>query len=64
MRLKILSDGTVGGSRLVDAATGEQIENVTFIELKIDPAQGVKALIHFQMLEVDLMVETGPVSSG
>lgn len=54
MNLKIISDGTATGSRVVDAKTGEQVENVEFVDLHISGKDGVRGTLRFIMLQVDV----------
>lgn len=60
MNLKIISDGTPQGSRLVSAETGEPVQNVTFAEITIDTKKGVAATLRFEFLQVDVKVATPP----
>lgn len=53
MRLKLISDGTPKGSRVVDAATGELVRGITRIELVITPT-GNEATVHLVNVVVDV----------
>lgn len=61
MDLKIISDGTPQGSRLVNAQTDEPVENVTFAEITIHAKEGVKATLRFEFLQVDVKIATPPL---
>ena len=58
MNLKIVGDGTPQGSRVVIAETGETVENVEFVELSVHATEGVKGVIRFLMLQVDIEFST------
>lgn len=45
MRIKIISDGTAFGTKIVDAATGEAIDFVTAIEFKIRAADNAPSVV-------------------
>lgn len=60
MRIKIVSDGTVGGSKVVNAETGEQIENVRGIELLLSADTGVHCMIDVMQPEIDAECDVDP----
>ena len=45
MKLKVVSDGTMQGTRIVDEATGEAIENVVSVEIRIDARTRLSTLV-------------------
>jgi len=57
MRLKVISDGTQGGTKVIDAATGKEMKHVLAIRINIDPQ-------HFEaevlMSKVDLELDNCP----
>ena len=58
MKLKIISDGTAWGTRVVNAETGEQIEYVSTINWFWEPKDwGARATIEVVNVEVDLEVD-------
>jgi hypothetical protein len=57
MKLKIISDGTYLGTKVVNAATGEAIENVTSIRWDVDWRNGIaEAAIEFRFIGVEFHV--------
>lgn len=57
MRIKIVSDGTLPGSRVTDE-NGNEIENVRSVVWSISAERGVSvAAIHFDKVEVELESE-------
>lgn len=56
MRLRIISDGTPGGSRVVNAETGELVERVTRVELAGD-YRGFTGIIYVRQVEVDVVAD-------
>ena len=61
MQLKLISDGTPQNSKLVNAETGELIENVEFVDLRIHATEGVTGTIRFLFLRVDVNFISPPV---
>lgn len=58
MRIKIISDGTAVGTRVVDRDTGEQLRNVIGIRWRIaDYDDRAIAQIEFSNVEVELEAE-------
>jgi hypothetical protein len=59
MRVKIVSDGTVDGTRVVDAETGELMRGVMGIQWIATPGSeaGVYAVLTLRNVEVDLETE-------
>lgn len=51
MQIKIISDGMVAGTRVVDAKTGEEIEGVTFIRWELS-VNGVVATAELKFINV------------
>lgn len=64
MKIKIISDGTPRGTRVVDRATGEPIERVASISWVITASGHAAASIIIDDPEVDLEVETEAPSRG
>ena len=69
MKIKIVSDGTTWGTHVVNAETGEQIQNVTKIDISID-AKDATAKTTLTLVRVPLeitseatVVEALPVTS-
>ena len=58
MNLKIIGDGIPQGSRVVCAETGETVENVKFVDLRIHATEGVNGTIRFEQLQVDIEFST------
>jgi hypothetical protein len=56
VKLKIVSDGTPQGTRVV-TPSGEMINNVEAAEISIDAKEGVKAKLRFKSIEVELVAE-------
>lgn len=54
MRLKVVSDGTPSGSRVVDAWTGETVEGVECVELKISAMDVPRATFHCVSVPVEI----------
>ena len=61
MRIKILSDGSPTGTRLVDAESGEPVHGVTSIEWAHKAGELVYAVVEFHSLPVEIIVDVGPV---
>ncbi len=58
MRIKIISDGTTLGTRLVNAETGESIDGATSITWSANIDDGsVVALVRFIRLPIDAIGE-------
>lgn len=59
-KIKITGDGTVTGTRVRDAETGEEIDNCTAVYFKHEVGAIPEAVLHFQLveIEVDGVVET------
>jgi len=57
MKVRLVSDGTSIGSKVLNAETGELIENVTIASVSIS-ARGVPtAVLHFANVEMDVVAE-------
>ena len=59
MKLKLVSDGTPQGSNVVIAETGQVVENVEVVDLRVDAKAGVTGTLRFIFLQVDVAF-TGP----
>ena len=57
MKLKIISDGTPGGTKVIDIASGELIENVSRVFWDIDVHKASTAHIEVRKCEVDVEIE-------
>jgi len=58
MEIKLISDGTGPNTRIVNADTGEEIENITDIKFEISAKDLVsKAVITFVKVGCDLKAE-------
>ena len=58
MKIKIISDGTVTGTRVLDADTGEELKDCTAVHWYIDTVHGIAiADVRFWKTEVDLVGE-------
>lgn len=55
MRVKIVSDGTLGGSKVVNAETGETLDHVRRIELVLDCETGVQCIL--DVIRPDMEIE-------
>ena len=59
MRLKIKSDGTILGTKIIDAETGAVVENVTKVTVVYDANSNlVCADVHMLGMDLDIEVET------
>jgi hypothetical protein len=56
MKLRIESDGTLRGTRLVDAATGEEIEGVREVTWEWERGYPANVRVVLQEVETDLAV--------
>jgi hypothetical protein len=56
MLLKIISDGTPRGTRVIDADTGELVEKVTHVDVHID-VDNIRAWIQVVQPELDIIAE-------
>lgn len=56
MKLKIISDGTLMGTKIVNADTGEAVENVTALDLNVT-AHGLLCKLEIFGSAVDLVAE-------
>lgn len=64
-RVRIVSGGTVAGSRVYDAESGDEIGYVSRIELVVDADRGrVTAAVFLDMPPVDVTVEADIVPSS
>lgn len=62
MKLKIISDGTASGTRIVNADTGDLVEDVTGIECSITAEGQIAAsAVRFVMLAADLTFDESAV---
>jgi len=53
VRIKIISDGTAPGTRVVDARTGEPIDGITAISWKVDVNRLAEATLTFIKVPVE-----------
>ena len=60
MRISIVSDGTVSGTKIVDAETGERVGGVTALELVVDAKENiVDCVIHVWPKLIQITTEAG-----
>ncbi len=65
MKLKIISDGTAAGSRVVDADTGEEVEDVCSLAWHLDARGYISAAaIGVEMLAAEITFECFPPAQG
>ena len=65
MRVKIISDGTVTGTKVVDAKTGETVEGVDRVRFVADAAHdSIQAVIHVVNPEIEAAVDVEEVEGG
>lgn len=65
MKLKIISDGTASGSRVVDADTGEEVEDVSSVTWHLDGKGYIaRAEIGVEMLAAEITFECFPLAQG
>jgi hypothetical protein len=57
MKVRIESDGTPAGTRVVDAATGEAIEGFTSVVICARHAAPAEAVITFEGVQIEMTVE-------
>lgn len=58
MKIKIVSDGTVQGTTVVDAATGEKLSGVTSVTWSVDATKGyAEATLTVALVEIEAVVE-------
>lgn len=58
MKLKIVSDGTAPGTKLVDAVTGEAVDNVIDIIWTVSAVDMIsKAIVHMLAVPIDVTVD-------
>lgn len=57
MRLKIVSDGTSNGTKIVDEESGEEVRGVTHIEWSLGVDELAKVTIEFEAVSVDVKGE-------
>ena len=58
MKIKIISDGTPKGHKVINAETGELVENISSVKVYISPRTPTKALVEFTGVLVDIIAET------
>jgi len=67
MKIKIVSDGTTWGTHVVNAETGEQIQNVTKIDISIDAKDATAKMtlvrVPLEITSEATVVEAKPVTS-
>ena len=58
MKIKIISDGTKYSTRVINADTGEEIENVTDIKIKLSAKDGfARATLSFVDVQCEMTAE-------
>lgn len=63
MQIKIISDGTVYGTKVVNAETGEEIKGIGKVEWSVDAYAKSKlatAALHFVDVQVDVLASVEP----
>jgi hypothetical protein len=58
MKIKIISDGTSQGTKVIDSETGKMIPNVTAIEFKIDTEKNKIGKAKITFVDVPVEIET------
>lgn len=66
MVLKIISDGTISGTSVVDNETGKTVSNVTSLSFSVDGASGfTRAILYLAVVPVEIVgdfkVEPGKI---
>lgn len=61
MKIKIVSDGTVKGTKLVDVETGKMLENVVSVTWAAD-LEDVAATVIFQGITAELEANAGTMT--
>lgn len=61
MRVKIVSDGTLKGTKVVDCISGEELGKVEMVNWSVG-SLGAEALVHLYMLPVEVEGEVALVS--
>lgn len=51
MKLKIISDGTSFGTKIIDSTTGEEVEEITSIRWEITAGDASRATIIFDRIQ-------------
>lgn len=51
MKLKIISDGTSFGTKIIDSTTGEEVEEITSIRWEITAGEVSRATITFDRIQ-------------
>ena len=65
MKLKIISDGTKAGTRVVNADNGEQVEDVSHIEWRIDGKDAVAtASMSFELTAAEITVDEALITDS
>lgn len=54
MKIKIIGDGTLGGTQIVNAETGERLENVTSVTWHLDTKHNSMATLVFRYVAVEM----------
>lgn len=55
MKLKVISDGTIAGTKVLDRETGEELENVAGLHILI--RSGKRSIVTMEILDPELMIE-------
>lgn len=56
MQIRIVSDGTQIGTHVIDAESGELIDNVVGIQIQSDPWSGIQAWIQIENPIIDVTI--------
>ena len=60
MRIKIISDGTPTGTRVVCAETGEIVKGVTSVEWShVTPGEASYAIVKLHMMPIEVIADVG-----
>lgn len=57
MRLKLISDGTIGGTKVVDARTGELVDNVVSVSFVASVDHEPVAVIRLHIPEIEVTTD-------
>jgi hypothetical protein len=65
MKIKIISDGTSGGTQIIDAETGQAVEGVTAVLWQITGSRGLaQVALTFEHVEIEAIGDAGPISQA
>lgn len=54
MKLKVVSDGTCGGTKVVNAETGEELENVVAVMWEANTARGLNSVAQISLMRMSV----------